>query len=198
MPTKIELTLEQSQQGVSNDVLLCDFGFARAMSTNTVVLRSIKGTPLYMAPELVREQPYNHTADLWSTGVILYELFVGQPPFYTNSVYALIRHIIKDPVKYPDSMNVEARELRANIAASRGCDAAWKGEHVHTTTLTCAPEGEHVHTNGLAYASEGKSPSPTVMDHPRGNGQQPVITSPQLESQRVTENDNIQSGRFQI
>jgi fused-like protein len=76
---------------------LCDFGFARAMSTNTVVLRSIKGkvwcfttsevpsyptlhlhfyssfpgTPLYMAPELVREQPYNHSADLWSLGVIL-------------------------------------------------------------------------------------------------------------------------------
>ncbi|XP_062155569.1 serine/threonine-protein kinase TIO isoform X4 [Alnus glutinosa] len=75
------------------------------MSTNTVVLRSIKGTPLYMAPELVREQPYNHSADLWSLGVILYELFVGQPPFYTNSVYALIRHIVKDPVKYPDSMS---------------------------------------------------------------------------------------------
>ena len=94
------------------------------------------GTPLYMAPELVREQPYNHTADLWSLGVILlvvfdivghlcfsfykgwyfsglrklysiywgsmtgstycrYELYVGQPPFYTNSVYTLIRHIVK-------------------------------------------------------------------------------------------------------
>ncbi|XP_075652832.1 serine/threonine-protein kinase TIO [Castanea sativa] len=91
--------------GAGSVVKLCDFGFARAMSTNTVVLRSIKGTPLYMAPELVREQPYNHTADLWSLGVILYELFVGQPPFYTNSVYALIRHIVKDPVKYPDNMS---------------------------------------------------------------------------------------------
>ncbi|KAL7148444.1 hypothetical protein ABFS83_06G179000 [Erythranthe nasuta] len=92
-------------------VKLCDFGFARAMSANTVVLRSIKGTPLYMAPELVREQPYNHTADLWSLGVILYELFVGQPPFYTNSVYALIRHIIKDPVKYPDNMSSKFRSF---------------------------------------------------------------------------------------
>ncbi|CAA0833278.1 Serine/threonine-protein kinase TIO, partial [Striga hermonthica] len=91
--------------GAGSVVKLCDFGFARAMSANTVVLRSIKGTPLYMAPELVREQPYNHTADLWSLGVILYELFVGQPPFYTNSVYALIRHIIKDPVKYPNNMS---------------------------------------------------------------------------------------------
>ncbi|KAL6571111.1 hypothetical protein OROGR_000661 [Orobanche gracilis] len=56
--------------GAGSVVKLCDFGFARAMSTNTVVLRSIKGTPLYMAPELVREQPYNHTVDLWSLGVI--------------------------------------------------------------------------------------------------------------------------------
>ena len=53
------------------------------------------GTPLYMAPELVQEQPYNHAADLWSLGVILYELFVGQPPFYTNSLYTLIHHIVK-------------------------------------------------------------------------------------------------------
>lgn len=91
--------------GAGGIVKLCDFGFARAMSCNTMVLRSIKGTPLYMAPELVREQPYNHTADLWSLGVILYELYVGQPPFYTNSVYTLIRHIVKDPVKYPDNIS---------------------------------------------------------------------------------------------
>ncbi|KAL3521753.1 hypothetical protein ACH5RR_019902 [Cinchona calisaya] len=91
--------------GAGSIVKLCDFGFARAMSTNTVVLQSIKGTPLYMAPELVCEQPYNHTADLWSLGGILYELFVGQPPFCANSVYALIHHIIKDPVEYPVNMN---------------------------------------------------------------------------------------------
>ncbi|XP_034888517.1 serine/threonine-protein kinase TIO isoform X2 [Populus alba] len=97
--------------GAGSVVKLCDFGFARAMSTNTVVLRSIKGTPLYMAPELVREQPYNHSADLWSLGVILYELFVGQPPFYTNSVYALIRHIVKDPVKYPDDMSLNFKSF---------------------------------------------------------------------------------------
>ncbi|EFN52208.1 hypothetical protein CHLNCDRAFT_26970 [Chlorella variabilis] len=86
-------------------VKLCDFGFARLMSSNTLVVTSIKGTPLYMAPELVQEQPYNHTVDLWSLGVILYELFVGQPPFYTTSIYTLIKQIVREPVKFPDGMS---------------------------------------------------------------------------------------------
>ena len=141
--------------GANGTVKLCDFGFARAMSSKSIVLTSIKvrppghhapsplrplwlcsdslslslslsclassasplhpptclpctqGTPLYMAPEVVQEQPYNHTVDLWSLGVILYELFVGQPPFYTNSIYSLINHIVKDPVKYPKHMSAE-------------------------------------------------------------------------------------------
>ena len=95
----------------SGMVKLCDFGFARSMSTNTIVLTSIKGTPLYMAPELVQELPYNHTVDLWSLGVIIYELFVGQPPFYTNSIYTLIHLIVKDPVKFPDTMSADFKSF---------------------------------------------------------------------------------------
>ncbi|GMI34661.1 hypothetical protein TeGR_g4500, partial [Tetraparma gracilis] len=86
--------------GATGTVKLCDFGFARAMSSDTVVLTSIKGTPLYMSPELVKEQPYDHTSDLWSLGVILYELATGQPPFYCNSIYSLINLIVKEQVKY--------------------------------------------------------------------------------------------------
>lgn len=37
--------------------------------------------------------------------MILYELYVGQPPFYTNSIYSLINHIVKDPVKYPTDIS---------------------------------------------------------------------------------------------
>jgi fused-like protein len=64
-----------------------------------------------MAPELVQELPYNHTVDLWSLGVILYELFVGQPPFYTNSIYTLIHLIVKDPVKFPDTMSPDFKSF---------------------------------------------------------------------------------------
>ncbi|XP_030010080.1 serine/threonine-protein kinase 36 [Sphaeramia orbicularis] len=91
--------------GKNGVVKLCDFGFARAMSVSTLVLTSIKGTPLYMSPELVEEKPYDHTADLWSLGCILYELHTGAPPFYTNSIFHLVQLIVRNPVKWPDTMS---------------------------------------------------------------------------------------------
>ncbi|XP_060117927.1 serine/threonine-protein kinase 36 isoform X3 [Heteronotia binoei] len=91
--------------GKGGVIKLCDFGFARAMSIHTMVLTSIKGTPLYMSPELVEEKPYDHTADLWSVGCILYELYVGTPPFYTNSIFQLVSLIIKDPIKWSKNMS---------------------------------------------------------------------------------------------
>ncbi|RLN70224.1 hypothetical protein BBJ28_00015598 [Nothophytophthora sp. Chile5] len=91
--------------GSKQQIKLCDFGFARAISHDTSLLRSIKGTPLYMAPELVQEQPYNYTVDLWSLGVILYELAVGRPPFYTDRIVTLIQMIVREPVNYPSTMS---------------------------------------------------------------------------------------------
>lgn len=44
---------------------LCDFGFAKVLCKDSQMLTSIKGTPLYMAPELMHEYPYDHNADLW-------------------------------------------------------------------------------------------------------------------------------------
>jgi len=96
-------------------IKLCDFGFARAMSNQTLVLTSIKGTPLYMAPELVQEQPYTCSVDLWSLGVIIYELFVGQPPFFTQSIYSLIQLIVKEPVQWPENMSASMRSFLAGL-----------------------------------------------------------------------------------
>lgn len=94
----------------SGVIKLCDFGFARLIDNKTMIT-SIKGTPLYMAPELLNEYPYNKKADLWSLGVILYELFVGQPPFYTNSFPTLINKIKKEDIRYPDSMSPQFKEF---------------------------------------------------------------------------------------
>merc|ERR1712131_64195 len=101
--------------GKGGAIKLCDFGFARTMGQSTFVLTSIKGTPLYMAPELVQEKPYDHTADLWSLGCILYELFHGQPPFYTTSIFQLVSLIIQDEIKWPPNMSPELTSFLKGI-----------------------------------------------------------------------------------
>jgi fused-like protein len=60
--------------------------------------------------------------DLWSLGVILYELFVGQPPFYTNSIYSLIHHIVKDPVKFPTNISPEFKSFLKGLLNKKPAD----------------------------------------------------------------------------
>lgn len=66
---------------VNNGVVkIGDFGFAKSgfEMTSTKL-----GTPLTMAPELLMDKgSYNSKADLWSIGVVTYQLLVGEPPFF--------------------------------------------------------------------------------------------------------------------
>ena len=90
---------------------LCDFGFSRKMGINTYVLTSIKGTPLYMAPELIDENPYDHTADLWALGCILFELLTGKPPYCTTSIVQLVKMVRNCPIDWPNDFSKDCLEF---------------------------------------------------------------------------------------
>lgn len=61
---------------------ICDLGVSRSRSDETVFMQTFCGTPAYLAPELVSSQPYTERADVWSLGVILYELTAMRLPFH--------------------------------------------------------------------------------------------------------------------
>lgn len=86
---------------------LCDFGLARNMTIGTHVLTSIKGTPLYMAPELMSEKPYDFLADLWSLGCIIYEMLAGEPPFSTTSYIRLYHLVQKERIRWPSFLTTD-------------------------------------------------------------------------------------------
>lgn len=60
---------------------ICDFGLAKD-TTGMTRISTICGSPLYMAPEMFNDRSYNETVDIWSVGIILYEMLCGQNPFY--------------------------------------------------------------------------------------------------------------------
>lgn len=91
--------------GSGGNVKLADFGFARQMSASTMMCTSIKGTPLYLAPEIFHDQAYEHKADLWGLGVMLYELCAGRPPFHAHSLHALMQKIMSEDISYPDKFS---------------------------------------------------------------------------------------------
>lgn len=80
---------------------LCDFGLARNMTLGTQILTSIKGTPLYMAPELLEGRGYGYETDLWSLGCIIYEMLAGESPFNTRSILHLMKLIKYSFIKWP-------------------------------------------------------------------------------------------------
>jgi len=73
-------------------IKIADFGFAcRVHTAQSLTTRC--GTPSYVAPEILKNIPYDQTADMWSVGVILFILLCGNPPFADNDQKVLFQKI---------------------------------------------------------------------------------------------------------
>lgn len=94
---------------------IADFGFARVIDAESLAA-TMCGSPLYMAPEVIRGEPYGANADLWSVGVILYELLCGERPFNdVASIVALKQALTQEPIRFKrevkESLSVECKQL---------------------------------------------------------------------------------------
>ena len=91
-----------------NDVpLLSDFGFARSTLADgqATMTGTITGNPLYMSPEQALGIPSDKRTDLYSAGIILFELIAGKLPFYANSgISTAMRHITQPVPRLPRDM----------------------------------------------------------------------------------------------
>ena len=77
--------------------------------------RSFVGSIAYLAPEILKKQPHNKSLDWYLTGVLLYEMLVGIPPYYNNNRKILFENIQTGPLRIPHTMSLEARDLILNL-----------------------------------------------------------------------------------
>jgi serine/threonine-protein kinase ULK/ATG1 len=70
---------------------IADFGFCKPLEHPDCTTNTMLGSPVYMAPEVLRGQPYTMKADVWSLGVVLYRMLFGVCPFESDSIAMLIQ-----------------------------------------------------------------------------------------------------------
>jgi serine/threonine protein kinase len=87
-------------------VVLTDFGIAKIVGHSTGTLTgAVFGTPTYMSPEQGQGQRGDERSDIYSLGIILFELVTGQVPFDDDTPYTIINRHISDPLPSPSSLN---------------------------------------------------------------------------------------------
>ena len=115
----------------TNDQLaLIDFGLAKqlAMDLDLTDRGLIYGTPHYMSPEQGHGQPMDHRSDIYSLGVVLYEMLTGQKPYTANNPMAVLymhrRHPLPELPAQLRELQPLLEQLMAKLPADRFQDAA--------------------------------------------------------------------------
>ncbi|KAI5965967.1 KIN3 [Candida pseudojiufengensis] len=99
---------------VENDLIkLGDFGLAKMLTTSNDFAKTYVGTPYYMSPEVLMDEPYSPVCDIWSLGCVLYELCNLQPPFQAKTHLQLQAKIKRGNI--PSINPIYTPQLRAII-----------------------------------------------------------------------------------
>jgi len=91
--------------GTKGEIKLADFGFAAQMTKDRRTRSTLIGTPYWMAPELISGSENGEGVDVWSLGIVLYELLEGHPPYIdipgTKALFLIMAHGIP-PLRNPE------------------------------------------------------------------------------------------------
>ena len=90
-------------------IKVVDFGFAKKVKHSRTY--TLCGTPDYLAPELIRGEQYGKSVDIWSFGILIYEMMVGHPPFISSKPLLTYRKILSADVRYPSHLSSSCRDV---------------------------------------------------------------------------------------
>jgi len=96
---------------------LTDFGWSNYMQEDEK-RTTVCGTPIYLAPEIIKEQGHDEKVDIWCIGVLLFELITGNVPFQGNDIDTLKENILHLKIVWPKDINIDAKSVIKKILKS--------------------------------------------------------------------------------
>ena len=93
---------------------LTDFGWSNYMQEDEK-RKTVCGTPIYLAPEIIKEEGHDEKVDIWCIGVLLFELITGNVPFQGNDLESLKENILHLRIAWPKDINTDAKNLIKKI-----------------------------------------------------------------------------------
>jgi serine/threonine protein kinase len=149
-----------------NAAKLADFGWCAELSKDGESRHTFCGTWDYLSPEMVQNEPHDHTVDVWAMGVLLYEMLTGRPPFAASNQMRAMDRITRVDLKVPDTVSPLATDLIGRILVRDKERRLTLPEAVkHSWVRRFIPDAEivpgKVSSNPLeAAASGGPMPTP--------------------------------------
>lgn len=109
------ILLDASGHLMLTDFGLCKEGLLDPLDTTTTFC----GTPEYLAPEVLRKEPYDRCVDWWSLGIVLYEMLFGLPPFFSRDRTQMYDNILNSPLRFRNAHvgSPAARSILENLLA---------------------------------------------------------------------------------
>ena len=104
-----DLKPENLLLATNGDIKLSDFGWSVHSPTSRRL--TMCGTLDYLPPEIVGQEEHDEQVDVWSLGILMYELLVGQPPFDAPGQTATYQRIQKVDLRFPYFIQADAKDL---------------------------------------------------------------------------------------
>jgi eukaryotic-like serine/threonine-protein kinase len=142
-------------------VKIMDFGIARLESSSLTQVGTVVGTPTHMSPEQLAGLPADGRSDLWSSGVILYELLTGVSPFIADSPMTVMHKVLQAEPERPTVLNPALPPGFDNIvtrALAKKAEGRFQNAREFASALVQAFQGKAV----SATASARSAPAPAA------------------------------------